>query len=185
MNEVLVLNSAYVPIRIISDQDAICSLYKNKAYTVIETKREMRSPSITFKIPSVISLIGYSKFPKREVGFSKLNVIYRDDMSCQYCGKKFNMKDLTVDHIIPKSRWAEEKRTSKKNWTNFENCVCSCRWCNNQKGNLLLGELKWELPRKPFIPKYLPHIVVSYKKAEERGWLPFAKFNIKLLNAPS
>jgi len=184
MSEVLVLNSGFVPIRTVSDRESIGLLYQSKAYTVVETNRIMRSPSITMKVPSVVSLIGYNKFPKRKVGFSKLNVIYRDDMTCQYCGKQFNMNELTVDHIIPKSRWAAEKRTSKRNWTQWENCVASCRYCNNAKGNQLLHELGWKLFRKPYEPEYLPYIVVSYDKAEKRGWLPFAKLNMRLINVP-
>ena len=181
MTEVLVLNSGFVPIRTISDRDSIGLLYQNKAFTVIETERIMRSPSVTFKIPSVISLIGYNKFPKMKIGFSKLNVIYRDDMTCMYCGKRFSISDLTVDHVVPKSRWTKEKRTSKRNWTNWLNCVCSCRWCNNAKGNNLIEEIGWRLLNKPFEPEYLPHIVISRKKAEDRGWLPFCKINVKLL----
>jgi len=183
MEDVLVLNSGFIPIRTISNRESICLLYQNKAYTVIETDKIMRSPSLTFKVPSVISLIGYSAFPKKKVGFSKLNVIYRDDMICQYCGKKFNMNDLTVDHIIPRSRWAIEKRTSKRNWTNWLNCVCACKYCNNAKGNSLLYELKWKLVRQPFEPEYLPHIVVSFDQAERKGWLPFCKINVRLIYA--
>lgn len=182
MSEVLVLNSGYIPIRIISDKESICLLYQNKAYVAIESNKIMRSPSITFKIPNVIVLLNYNKFPKRKVGFSKLNVIYRDDMICQYCGKKFNMNELTIDHIIPKSRWAIEKRTSKRNWTQWENCVCSCKFCNNKKGNSLLEEIKMKLLREPFEPKYLPHVVIDFKKAEKKGWLPFIKFNVRLIN---
>lgn len=182
MTDVLVLNSAYIPIRIISDQESICLLYRNKAYTVVETDRVMRSPSLTFWVPSVIALLGYGESPKKKVGFSKLNIIYRDDMICQYCGKKFRMTDLTVDHVIPRSRWAVEKRTSKKNWNTWDNCVAACKWCNNAKGNKLLSEMKWGLIRKPFEPEYLPHIVVSYEHAKKKGWLPFAKLNIKLVD---
>lgn len=182
MTDVLVLNSGFIPIRTVSDKESVCLLYQNKAYTVVETDRIMRSPSLTFRVPSVISLIGYSKVPKQKVGFSKLNVIYRDDMTCAYCGKRFNMDSLTVDHVIPRSRWPEEKRTSKRDWSNWLNCVCACRWCNNEKGNHLLHELGWTLNRKPYEPEYLPFIVVDYNKAKAKGWLPFAKFNIKLVN---
>jgi 5-methylcytosine-specific restriction endonuclease McrA len=181
MTDVLVLNSGFVPIRIISAQDAVCSLYLNKAFTVVETTKVLRSPSITFRVPSVISLIGYSHFPKMKVGFSKLNVIYRDDMTCQFCGKKFNMNDLTVDHIIPRSRWSLEKRTSKRDWTNWLNCVCSCKWCNNAKGNHLMEELGWKLIRKPYEPEYLPQIVISFEQAEKRGWMPFSKVNMRII----
>jgi len=182
MTDVLILNSGFIPIRTVSDKEAICLLYQNKGYTVIETDRIMRSPSISFKVPSVISLLGYGEFPKKKVGFSKLNVIYRDDQTCQYCGKQFNMNDLTVDHIIPKSRWSVEKRTSKRNWTNWFNCVCSCKWCNNAKGNKLISELKWKLVRKPYEPEYLPQIIVSFNKAQKQGWLPFCKINVRLIH---
>ena len=182
MTDVLVLNSGFVPVDIISDQKSICLLYQNKCYTVVETDRVMRSPSVTFKVPSVIALFSYSELPRRKVGFSKLNVIYRDDMICQYCGKRHNMNSLTVDHIIPRSRWQREKHTSKHNWNTWENCVCACKWCNNAKGNKLIGELKWKLLREPYEPKYLPHIVISYDKARRSGWLPFVKMNVKLIN---
>lgn len=182
MSDVLVLNSGFIPLRTISDREAICLLYQNKCYTVIESNKTMRSPSLIFKVPNVIALLEYGSFPKRKIGFSKLNVIYRDDMICQYCGKQFNMHDLTVDHIIPKSRWSIEKRTSKRDWSNWLNCVCSCKWCNNKKGNYLLNEVKMKLLRHPFEPKYLPFIVVDFKKAKKKGWIPFSKINVRLVN---
>lgn len=182
MSEVLVLNSAYLAHDVVSSRDAICYLYQNKAYSVVESDYVMRSPSIEFRVPNVIALLGKSKIRKQKVGFSKLNVIYRDDMICQYCGKQFDMNDLTVDHVIPKSRWAEVRRTSKRNWTNWLNCVCSCKWCNNAKGNNLLEEIKWKLARKPYEPEYLPRIIVSKNTAEKKGWLPFCGFNVRLVN---
>ena len=182
MTDVLVLNSSYSPIDIVSDRDAVCMLYQNKAYTVHESEREMRSPSLSFKVPHVVALIKYKKIPRRSVGLSKLNVIYRDDMTCQYCGDKFNMNDLTIDHIIPKSRWKEVMRTNKRNWTNWMNCVCSCKWCNNWKGNRLLEETSLSLLRQPYVPKYMPKLVIDFKKAEAKGWLPYCTVNVRVIN---
>ena len=184
MSEVLKLNSAFLPLDVISVTDAITMLYQSKAFTVIETDKVMRSPSITMKVPSVISVINYHRTPKRKVGYSDLNVIYRDDMVCQYCGKRFEMTDLNIDHVIPKSRWQVIKRTSKRDWTNFLNCVCSCKWCNNKKGNMLLQEAKMKLIRKPFVPTYLPYIVVKHSVAKEKGWLPFSKYNMRFTHMP-
>ena len=182
MTDILVLNSGYIPIRTISDREAICLLYQNKCYTVIESDKVMRSPSISFQVPSVIALIGYGDMPRKKVAFSKLNVIYRDDLQCQYCGKRFNVNELTIDHIIPRSRWAIEKRTYKRNWSSWENCVCACKWCNNAKDRHLLHEMGWKLLREPYEPKYLPQIIVSFEKAEKRGWLPFCKINVRLVD---
>ncbi|HRZ18570.1 MAG TPA: HNH endonuclease [Methanofastidiosum sp.] len=181
MTDVLVLNSGFIPLYVVSDRRSIELLYQNKAYTVVETEREMRSPSLIFRVPSVIALTEYGEIPRKKVAFSKLNVIYRDDMTCQYCGKRLSMNDLNVDHVIPRCRWTKV-RHGKANCTSWENCVCTCRWCNNIKGNKLIEELGWKLLREPYEPKYLPHIVVSFKKAERKGWLPFCKINVKLIN---
>ena len=104
-SEVLVLNSDYSVMDIISIKDAIIQLWLNKVYTVVPIEdRYVHSPSLSFQVPSVIAQIKYRKVPRKRVKFSKLNVLYRDDMVCQYCGKSFSLKDLTIDHIIPKSR---------------------------------------------------------------------------------
>jgi 5-methylcytosine-specific restriction endonuclease McrA len=182
MSDVLVLNSGFLPLEVISDRDAICLLYKNAAYTVIESDKVMRSPSVTFKVPNVIALLRYGHMPKKAVHFSKLNVLYRDDQTCQYCGKQFPVNKLQIDHVIPKSRWKEVKHSNKQDFTNWFNCVACCKYCNNAKGNMLLEELGWKLLRQPYEPKYLPHLVISYKKAFNQGWLPFTKFNVRLVD---
>lgn len=181
-SEVLVLNSGFIPIRITSVKDAVCLMTADKAVPVVEEDGFVRSPSIAVRIPSVISIIGYSSFPRRRVAFSKLNVIYRDDMACQYCGKRFSVKDLTVDHLIPRSRWEQETgRYLRDGFSHWTNLVCACRWCNNKKGNRLLSEIGWSLSREPFEPEYMPHIVISFEKAEKKGWLPFCSFNVRLV----
>lgn len=180
--DVLVLNSGFIPIRIASARDAICLLTADKAIPVLESDEIVRSPSISIKIPSVISILGYNELPRRKVVFSKLNVIYRDDMTCQYCGKRFSVRDLTVDHVIPGSRWYEiTGKSVRQGYSTWENMVCACKWCNNRKGNRLLQELGWALPQKPVEPKYMPHIIISFDKAKNRGWLPFCSFNVKLI----
>lgn len=180
MSEVLVLNSAFQALELISIKESIVHLYTGKAYTVVESDKTISSPSITMRIPNVIVLQKYHKVPKTRVNFSKLNTIYRDNMTCQYCGKQFSMNDLTIDHIIPRSRWLDFHK-KKEPVTNWLNVVCACRWCNNKKGNKLLEETDMKLLREPYIPTYMPKIVVSYNRAESKGWIPFSKFNIRLI----
>jgi 5-methylcytosine-specific restriction endonuclease McrA len=180
--DVLVLNSGFIPIRVTSARDAICLLTAEKAIPVLDSNDIARSPSISIKIPSVISIPGYSDLPRRKVVFSKLNVIYRDDMTCQYCFKRFSIKDLTVDHVIPGSRWEEiTGKSLRDNYSTWKNMVCACKWCNNKKGNRLLNELGWTIREKPVEPKYMPHIIISFEKAKKKGWLPFCGFNVKLI----
>ncbi|MCX8123328.1 MAG: HNH endonuclease [Spirochaetes bacterium] len=181
-SEVLVLNAGFVPIRITTVKEAICLLLSDKAVPVVEEDTFIRSPSIAIKVPSVIAILNYHHLPRRKVVFSKLNVIYRDDMQCQYCGKRFQMKHLTVDHVIPRSRWeAVTGKSLKEGFSSWHNLVCACKWCNNQKGNKLVHEIGWSLLRTPFEPEYIPYIVVTAEKAKKKGWLPFCGFNVKVV----
>ena len=182
-SEVLVLNAGFIPIRITSVKEAICLLTSEKAVSVVEEDRYVRSPSLSIRIPSVISVIGYSSFPRKKVAFSKLNVIYRDDMACQYCGHRFSMRELTVDHVIPRSRWEViTGRELTDGFSSWKNLVCACRWCNSRKGNRLMSEIGWALLREPFEPEYMPHLIISQDKAEKKGWLPFCSVNVKIID---
>jgi 5-methylcytosine-specific restriction endonuclease McrA len=175
-SEVLVLNSGYIPIRISDVRTSIGLLFQDKAVSVIEEDKYIRSPSISIRVPSVISLLGFNELPKRKVTFSRLNVIYRDDMHCMFCGKRFSITDLTIDHIIPRSRW-----NKKEPVTQWSNVVCSCKWCNRKKGSKLLSELGWKLVHVPYEPEYMPYLIISKFKAVKRGWLDFCKVNVRLI----
>lgn len=85
----------------------------------------LRSPSITYEPPSVVALKDYVKKPDR-VSFTRMNLFLRDDFTCQYCGTKFAPKDLTFDHVIPRSAGGG---------TNWENIVAACVGCNTRKGS--------------------------------------------------
>lgn len=52
-----------------------------------------------------------------------LRVFIRDDFECQECGSDY---DLTVDHIIPKSKGGLDT---------YSNLETLCRKCNCDKGN--------------------------------------------------
>lgn len=182
-SEVLVLNSGFVPIRITSAKEAVCLITAERAISIIEEDRFVRSPSLSIPLPSVISIIGYNSFPRKRVSFSKLNVIYRDDMICQYCGRRYSMRDLTVDHVVPRSRWEVlTGKSLKEGFVGWKNMVCACRWCNGRKGNKLIREIGWQLLREPFEPQYMPHLIITLEKARRKGWLPFCNFNVKLID---
>lgn len=78
--------------------------------------------------------------PKRYVRFSRTNVYLRDLYQCQYCADTFDFKDLSIDHVIPRSL------NGKTSW---ENCVTSCKSCNSRKADKLRKPI-----RKPFKPDY-------------------------------
>lgn len=173
-----------IPIDICRVKDAIVLQVMEKAEAIkVESEQLIRSQHLSFALPRVITLFNYSRIPKKKVVYSRLNIIYRDDMRCMYCGRRYRMDFLTVDHIIPRSRWdtvALSRRPASIN--SWENQVCACKRCNEIKGNKLIEECKLKLIRKPYEPKYVPHLVISRLKAERYGWLEFLNYNVRVVD---
>ena len=85
----------------------------------------VHSPSMKLKVPSIIMLRKYYKYTNH-VKFSRSNVFLRDMFTCQYCKEVFQRKELTIDHIIPKS---------KGGGSSWENVVTACKDCNIAKAD--------------------------------------------------
>lgn len=99
--------------------------------------------SKSFRVPKVIRLEKYDKIPNHKIAFSRRTIYKRDENTCQYCGKKCNTCDLSIDHINPKSRGGK---------TTWENCVLACIKCNTKKANRTPDEAKMTLIKKPNKP---------------------------------
>ena len=125
----LVLNAdyrplSYYPLSLWSWQDSIKSVYLERVSIVNYYDKIIHSPSFSMKLPSVIALKSFIK-PLSNPNFTRFNVFLRDKFTCQYCGDK---KDLTFDHLLPKS---------KGGVTDWENGVTACSTCNVKKGGRL------------------------------------------------
>lgn len=182
---VLTLNSGMIPIDICNVKEAVVLQVLGKAEAVkVDSGFTIRSQFLTIPLPRVIMLFNFHKVPKKRVVFSRLNIIYRDDMRCQYCGKRFPMNELTVDHVIPVSRWDEILETMRPEDPNsWANQVCACKRCNALKGNKLIEECKLSLIKKPIEPRYMPYLVISRDKADQYGWLEFLNYNVRVVEA--
>jgi len=90
-------------------------------------------------VPSVCVTKDYFKY-KQHVKFSRNNMYLRDLFKCQYCGEVYDYEELTIDHVIPKS---------KGGLTTWGNTVTSCKNCNQKKGDSLIAPLT-----KPYAPDY-------------------------------
>ena len=180
---VLTLNSGMVPIDVCNVREAVCSLVLGKSRAVREDEAQpIRSQYLSIPLPRVIMLLDFNKIPKRKVVYSRLNIIYRDDMKCMYCGERYQIDELTVDHVIPVSRWHEiSPKTRPAHVNAWENQVTACRKCNRKKGNRLIKEAHMHLIKKPFEPKYMPFLVISRDKAERFGWLDYLNFNVRIV----
>jgi len=116
------------------------------------------------RIPRVIVLLTYDKFPRGEVRFTRLNIFRRDQNTCQYCGKKFPRSELSIDHVIPRSYGG------KSTW---ENVVCCCYSCNKKKGGRTPQEAGMKLLAPPRRPRWTPFMRVPLEDIKRKEWRPF------------
>jgi 5-methylcytosine-specific restriction endonuclease McrA len=147
MTRVLVLTPAYVPHKVISWERAIVMFFNSKVQIVDVYDEELRSPSLTMKMPSVVRLVRNPAGVKRSVKFSRVNVFTRDGYRCQYCGSPKRMAELNYDHVVPRHFGGR---------TVWENIVTSCYGCNGRKANRTPEQAGMKLLRKPYAPKTLP-----------------------------
>ncbi len=124
--QTLKLDATYRPIGIISGVEALVMCIVGKAKAIENYDAQIRSPSKTFSIPSVIILQRVVKFRLTTPTCSRKGIFQRDQNMCQYCSVKFTDKELTLDHILPKSRGG------KNTW---DNLVAACKKCNQKKGD--------------------------------------------------
>jgi 5-methylcytosine-specific restriction endonuclease McrA len=144
---VLVLNASYEPLQLVSTRRAIVLLLQEKAEVIEATEQRLRAQSLFLDIPLVIRLVRYIKIPRRlRLPCSRRGVLTRDRETCQYCGIQPGRSQLTVDHVLPRSRNGQ---------TTWENVVTACRECNHRKGGRTPDEANMVLASKPRQPQYV------------------------------
>ncbi|MCO6357615.1 HNH endonuclease [Roseivirga pacifica] len=165
MKRVLVLNQDYSPISVCSAERAFLLLYLQKAELVHDNpENKIRSINTAYPMPSVIRLQQYISIPYKSVLLSRQNVFKRDSNQCLYCG---NGKDLTLDHVLPKSRGGQST------WTNL---ATACKKCNSIKGDKTPEEAKMPLAQKPFRPTYVM-FVRNFSGFTSKDWLKYLGVN--------
>jgi hypothetical protein len=140
MSNVLVLNYDHTPLNVTSIRRGFVLVDKGKA----EVIKSGESPILTgYKIyvrPVIIRLLKYIRYQTKGLRANRTRIYKRDNHECVYCGAK---KDLTLDHVLPKSRGGGNE------WTNL---VTSCFKCNLKKGNKTPDEAKMMMKHKPYAP---------------------------------
>ncbi len=131
----LVLNAdfrplSYFPLSLWPWQESIKAVFLDRVNIVSEYDFAVHSPSLTMKLPSVVSLKSYIPSTRRPA-FTRFNVFLRDRFTCQYCGVLAAAEGLTFDHVVPKSQGGTTV------WTNV---VAACEPCNLKKGGMLPGQ---------------------------------------------
>ena len=188
---VLVLNKLYLPIHIVPARRAFGLLCREVAEVVwiednrfethdFESWRELsalrdafpdgddgdyvRAVNFEIRVPKIVRLLVYDRLPQRAVKFNRRNIYARDENRCQYCGKRFHTSELTLDHVIPRSRGGTST------WANL---VCCCVACNARKGGRIPADARIKLIRKPFKPRRSPLIRLTIRDEKYRSWRHF------------
>lgn len=147
-NAVLVLNASYEPLQTMSIEDAFINYFNGKVYIEeYQDGKVYHSARNEHPVPSVIRLKEYKSVTKRKraTATKRTRIYIRDKFHCGYCGKVFRDKELTLDHIIPKSN----KNYSDDFKNSPENLVSCCLRCNQKKGNLTLEDSGMKLIHSP------------------------------------
>lgn len=141
---VLVLNQDYQPLSVCSIERSIKLIFLEKADLLHDDpQKKLRTVRRSYAYPSVIRLRKYIRIPYKRIVLSRRNIMRRDNHTCQYCGIK---SDLTLDHILPRSRGGRDS---------WENLATACNRCNVKKGNRTPEEADMKLKRKPFRPVHI------------------------------
>jgi 5-methylcytosine-specific restriction endonuclease McrA len=187
----LVLNSNWVPIGTTSVREALVMLYRAAARAILpedysvhdfdswaslrvaEEEPCIRTVRLRIKVPEVLLLTRYDGYPVRRIPFSRRNLYKRDKYRCQYCGRRRDPRELSVDHIVPRSRGGISS------WTN---CVLACLECNRKKANRTLEEAGMRLIREPKEPTWTPTLTipVGRRKVSWQQFISNHYWNVEL-----
>lgn len=140
MSSVLVLNFDYTPLNVTTIKRGFVLVDKGKAEIVKSDDNPIVGGYKTYIRPVIIRLLKYIKYHSRTLRANRNRIYKRDGHQCVYCGSN---KNLTLDHVLPKSRGG------KNDWTNL---VTSCFKCNLKKADRTPDEAKMVMRQKPYAP---------------------------------
>lgn len=188
--KVLVLNRVYTAVRVIDARKAFTMLVKDIAEVVAiengsyasytfaswaeaaDYQREhehdehdwVQTSRFAIAVPKIVRLLGYDRFPKEHVKLNRRNIYARDGNRCQYCGRHFSTRELTLDHIRPRVQGGDNS------WLNL---VCACVKCNARKGGRTPEQAGMRLMRLPVKPRRNPAITLRLGSPKYQSWKAF------------
>ena len=184
---VLVLNRLYMAIHVVNVRRAFALLFRELAEVIhleegvyanynfqswlemselrVDEKRPnddwIRSVSFEIQVPRVIRLLGFDRVPKQTIHLNRRGVLARDNHTCQYCARRFPTHQLSIDHVLPRSRGGR---------TEWENVVCACVKCNVKKGGRTPREARMKLIAHPVRPKRNPMLLSKLSNPKYASW---------------
>jgi 5-methylcytosine-specific restriction endonuclease McrA len=182
--KVLVLNRSWVAVNVASVRRSLTLVFQDHARIVgpddfatydfeawVQASqaakaeaRRLRSATFSLCVPEVIVLSGFNGRFSKEVRFSRRSIFERDGNTCQYCGRKRERQELTLDHVVPRSRGGT---------STWQNIVLACIHCNMKKGDRLPFEIGMKLLRKPVKPEWATRVGIKVGRTRKPSWERF------------
>jgi len=168
--DTLVLNRSYMPVNQVNWQTAITWVASGRAEVLDGAEYDdwyIRSPSTVWKCPQIIRLVsGTFKYKaNRKARFNRKNVWLRDKGRCQFCGRKIDLRDFTLDHVTPRSQGGK---------TTWQNVVVACLTCNQRKRDRTPQQARMKLLTQPIQPVGLPTgFIPTWAEGMPDSWRDF------------
>ena len=187
---VLVVNRFYMAVHVVNVRRAFGLLYRDLAEVLdveagqyanydfaswlemselrAEIKGEhddwIRAVTFDVQVPRIIRLLKYDKVPKQSTRFNRKNLFARDGNQCQYCGRILASGQLSIDHVVPRSRGGG---------TTWDNVVACCVRCNSRKGGRTPQEAHMKLLQQPRKPSNNPMFADKLRNPKYKTWRAF------------
>lgn len=165
MKRVLLLNADWSPLNFVSSIRALNLLFKGRAELIFMSEKpsvwgeKINTSSRSFEVPATLRLVERVNRKYTAPRFRKWVLFNRDEWQCQYCGVSLDVRSVTIDHVIPRSKGGA---------TSWKNCVASCKKCNWRKGSKTLAEAGMQLRKNPIEPK----ITHFWESDQQNVWHP-------------
>ena len=164
MQSVLLLNTSFEPLKVISWQRAVSLFFTGKVEVVEEYDHKIRSVSLIIKAPAVVRLLRFVRIGRKSPPLCRSNILARDNFQCQYCAKDLTAREATLDHVVPRSQGGI---------TSWDNIVCCCTACNRKKGGRTPVEARMALLKRPIKPDWLPVLNIRFHGKIPISWRIF------------
>jgi len=158
MEKVLVLNADYSPLNVTTLIRGFNLVNKGKAEILKAGENPISAGTKNFARPLIIRLLNYVKYRVKNLKVNRARIYKRDGHKCVYCGSN---KNLTIDHVLPKSRGGTNR------WTNLVTC---CGSCNRKKGDKTPYEANMNMNSKPYEPSLFSEV---FHNSIETLWIEF------------
>jgi 5-methylcytosine-specific restriction endonuclease McrA len=187
---VLVLNRHYLAVRVVTARRAFILLFREVAEVIdidegqfsnydfeswcalsqMRTEQRqyhedwVRSVNLEVQVPRIIRLVRFDRQHVSTMRLNRRNLLARDEHRCQYCGQSLPASQLSLDHVLPRSRGGQ---------TTWENVVASCVKCNTKKGSRTPQEARMQLITKPSRPSQNPVLAMKLGNPKYESWKSF------------